>query len=109
VPEGYATVEEAIRAKTRELQSLASQRDAVAADISTLTEQQQKLQDAVQQTNASAAQFIAMKEQADALINQFPIALLKSLSDKNPTVKSAIASLGETFVLFGQQLSKAGA
>jgi hypothetical protein len=109
VPEGYATVEEAIRAKTRELQSLASQRDAVAADISTLTEQQQKLQDAVQQTSASAAQFIAMKEQAEALIAQFPIALLKSLSDKNPTVRSAIASLGETFVLFGQQLSKAGA
>jgi len=50
-----------------------------------------------------------MKEQADTLIAQFPIALLKSLSEKDPAVKTAIASLGETFVLFGQQLSKAGA
>jgi hypothetical protein len=109
VPPGYASVEEAISAKTRELEALTAKRDAVSTDIVTLTEQQQKLQTAVQQTNAGAAQFLAMKEQADTLIAQFPIALLKSLSDKDPTVKAAIASLGETFVLFGQQLTKAGA
>jgi len=109
VPAGYASVEEAINAKNRELESLVGQREAVAAEIGTLTEQQKKLQDAVQQTSASATQFLAMKEQADTLIAQFPIALLKSLSEKDPAVKTAIASLGETFVLFGQQLSKAGA
>jgi cell division protein FtsB len=109
VPAGYASVEEAISAKTRELESLVGEREAVSAEISTLTEQQKKLQDAVQQTSASASQFLAMKEQADTLIAQFPIALLKSLSEKDPTVKAAIASLGETFVLFGQQLAKAGA
>jgi hypothetical protein len=109
VPPGYASVEEAISAKNRELESLAAQRDAVTADIGTLTEQQKKLQEAVQQANAGASQFLAMKEQADTLIAQFPIALLKSLSDKDPSVKAAIASLGETFMLFGQQLAKAGA
>lgn len=109
VPEGYASVEEAINAKTRELDQLAAKRQAVSSEIETLTEQQQRLQDAVQQTSASASQFLAMKEQTNALIAQFPIALLKSLSEKDPTVKAAIASLGETFVLFGQQLGKAGA
>lgn len=109
VPPGYASVEAAIKAKSLELESLASQRESVVADIDSLTDKQKKLQDAVQQTGASAAQFMAMREQAEALISQFPIALLKSLSDKDPAVKSAITSLGETFVLFGQQLSKAGA
>lgn len=109
VPEGYASVEEAISAKTRELEMLATKRQAVSNEIETLTEQQQRLQDAVKQTSVSASQFLAMKEQTNALIAQFPIALLKSLSEKDPTVKAAIASLGETFVLFGQQLGKAGA
>lgn len=109
VPPGYASVEEAISAKTRELELLTNKRQAVSSEIETLTEQQQRLHDAVQQTSASASQFLAMKEQTDALIAQFPIALLKSLSAKDPAVKAAIASLGETFVLFGQQLSKAGA
>jgi myosin heavy subunit len=108
VPAGYTSVEEAISAKNRELESLVGQREAVSAEIGTLTEQQKKLQEAVQQTSASASQFLAMKEQADTLIAQFPIALLKSLSEKDPTVKAAIASLGQTFVLFGQQLAKAG-
>lgn len=109
VPPGYVSVEEAITAKNSELQLLVGQREAVAAEISTLTEQQKKLQDAVQQTSVGASQFLVMKEQADALIAQFPIALLKSLSDKDPAVKTAVATLGETFVLFGQQLTKAGA
>lgn len=109
VPAGYATVEEAIAAKNRELESLASRRDAVAAEIGSLNAQQKKLQDAVQETSASASQFLAMKEQADLLIAGFPIALLKSLSAKDPAVKTAIASLGQTFAIFGQQLLKAGA
>jgi myosin heavy subunit len=109
VPVGYASVEDAVNAKTRELNSLTAEREAVTAEISTLNEQKQKLQDAVQQTSASASQFLGMKEQADALIAKFPIALLKSLSEKDPAVKAAIASLGETFVMFGQQLAKAGA
>ena len=50
-----------------------------------------------------------MQEQTNELIAKFPIALLKSLSEKDPSVKAAIASLGDTFVLFGQQLAKAGA
>jgi hypothetical protein len=109
VPAGYTTVEEAINAKTGELESLARKREEMAAEIEMLTQKQQKLHDAVQQTGASASQFLAMKEQTNALIAQFPITLLKSLSEKDPTVKTAIASLGETFVLFGQQLAKAGA
>lgn len=109
VPAGFATVEEAISEKSRELDALIGQQQLVAAEIGTLTEQKKKLQDAVEQANASTSQFLAMKEQADALIAQFPIALLKSLAGKDPAVKTAIASLGETFVLFGQQLSKAGA
>lgn len=109
VPAGYASVEEAIVAKNRELESLVVDRDAVAAEIGSLNEQQKKLQNAVQQTSASSSQFLSMKEQADILIARFPIALLKSLSDKDPAVQTAIESLGETFVLFGQQLLKAGA
>jgi hypothetical protein len=109
VPPGYASVEAAIKAKSLELESLATQRESVVADIDSLAEKHKKLQEAVQQTSTGASQFMAMREQADALIAQFPIALLKSLSDKDPAVKSAITSLGETFVLFGQQLSKAGA
>lgn len=109
VPAGFTSVEEAISAKSRELESLVGQHKTVMAEISNLTDQKKKLQEAVQQTNASASQFLAMKEQADTLIAQFPITLLKSLSGKDPAVKTAIESLGETFILFGQQLSKAGA
>lgn len=107
VPAGYASVEEAIDAKTRELATLAGQRDAISTEIQSLTERQSKLRQAVEQTNAGAAQFVAMKEQADALIAQFPLALLKSLSEKDQTVKAAIKSLGQTMVLFGEQLAKA--
>lgn len=109
VPAGYASVEEAINVKNRELEALTTKRKAVSTEIETLTEQHQRLQEAVNQTSASASQFLAMKEQTNALIAQFPIALVKSLSEKDPTVKAAIASLGETFVLFGHQLAKAGA
>ena len=107
VPAGYASVEEAIAAKTGELATLAGQRDAISTEIQSLTERQSKLRQAVEQTNAGAAQFVAMKEQADALIAQFPLALLKSLSEKDQTVKAAIKSLGQTMVLFGEQLAKA--
>ena len=109
VPAGYASIEEAIDARTQELDAMASQRDAVADDIATLTQRQKAIQEALEQTNASAAQFLAMKEQADALISHFPIALLKSLSEKDPVVKGAIVSLGQTMILFGEQLAKAGA
>lgn len=109
VPAAYASVEAAIAAKTSELEALASQRETVSSEIQTLTERQKKLQEAVEQTNAGAAQFLAMKEQADALIAQFPIALLRSLSESDPAVKAAISTLGQTMVLFGQQLAKASA
>jgi hypothetical protein len=108
VPAGYATAEEAVNAKNRELDILTAQRQAVSNEIAELTEKQKSIETSIQQTTAGTAQFLKMKEQADALISQFPMALLKSLSEKDPTVKSAIASLGETFVLFGQQLTKAG-
>lgn len=108
VPAGYATAEEAVNAKNRELDILTAQRQAVSNEIAELTEKQKSIENSIQQTTAGTAQFLKMKEQADALISQFPMALLKSLSEKDPTVKSAIASLGETFVLFGQQLTKAG-
>ena len=107
VPAGYASVEEAIAAKTGELATLAGERDAISTEIQSLTERQSQLRQAVEQTNVSTAQFVAMKDQADALIAQFPIALLKSLSEKDPTVKAAIKSLGQTMVLFGEQLAKA--
>lgn len=107
VPAGFASVGEAIAAKTGELESLAGKRDAISTEIQSLTERQMRLQQAVEQTNASAAQFLAMKEQADKLIAQFPVALLKSLSENDPTIKAAIKTLGQTMVLFGEQLEKA--
>lgn len=107
VPEGFASVSDAIAAKTRELEGLSAKRNEVAADVEALAQQQKNLQQAVQAASVGAAQFMAMKEQADKLIAQFPIALLKSLSDESPDVSAAIASLGSTFVLFGQQLNKA--
>ena len=107
VPPGFTSVEEAIAAKTRQLDELVDKRDTVSTAIDSLTKQQLKLQDAVQQSSATASQFLAMKEQADILIAQFPIALLKSLSTKDLAVKAAIATLGETFVLFGKQLTNA--
>lgn len=107
IPAGYATVEAAIAAKKGELDVLTSKREAAAREVEALTERQKQLKEAVEQTNAGAAQFIAMKDQADALIAQFPIALLKSLSESDPTVKAALSTLGQTMVLFGQQLAKA--
>lgn len=109
VPAGYASAEEAVAAKTRELNSLLAQRESVLAEIGSLNDKKQKIYSAVEQTSASAAQFLAMKEQTDALIAQFPIALIKSLSDRDPSVQAALTSLGETLVKFGQQLNKAGA
>lgn len=107
IPPGYASVEAAIAAKTNELDLLASQRDEASREVQALADRQKQLQAAVEQTNAGAAQFLAMKEQADALIAQFPIALLKSLSESDPTVKAAISTLGQTMALLGQQLTKA--
>lgn len=108
VPAGYASVEAAIAAKTSELDSLTRQREAAAREVQELAERQKQLQSAVEQTNAGAAKFMAMKDQADALIAQFPLALLRSLSESDPTVKTAISTLGQTMILLGQQLAKAG-
>jgi hypothetical protein len=109
VPPGFTSIEEAIAAKTKELATLASQREAATAEVRELADRQKKLQEAVEQTNAGTVQFLAMKEHADTLIAQFPIALLKSMSESDPAVKAAISTLGQTMVLFGQQLAKAGA
>jgi hypothetical protein len=76
--------------------------------VQELAERQKQLQAAVEQTNAGAAKFMEMKDQADALIAQFPLALLRSLSESDPTVKTAISTLGQTMILLGQQLAKAG-
>ena len=108
VPEGFASVEDAIAEKNRELTMLLEKRQAISDEIESMSDQQKKQQDALKQTDASSSQFLLMKDQADALIAQFPLPFLRSLSGKDKAVKAAIIALGETFTLFGQQLAKAG-
>lgn len=108
VPAAYASVEAAIAAKTSELDVLTSKREAASREVQELAERQKQIQSAIEQTNAGAAKFMAMKDQTDALIAQFPLALLRSLSESDPAVKAAISTLGQTMILLGQQLAKAG-
>lgn len=107
IPAGFASVEAAIAAKNAELKALAGEKEALSASIQELNEKRQEVVAAVEQTNASTEKFLEMKAQAEVLIAHFPTALLKSLSESNPAVKGAIASLGQTMILFGQQLAKA--
>lgn len=107
VPEGFVTVEEAIAGKTRELNALTVQRDQVRAEVDAMADKQQRQQAALQQSDAGTSQFLAMKEQTDKLIAQYPLPFLRSLSGTDKAVKAAILTLGETFMLLGQQLTKA--
>jgi hypothetical protein len=99
---------QATEVRFQEKDALKRQREEASREVQELAERQKQLQAAVEQTNAGAAKFMEMKDQADALIAQFPLALLRSLSESDPTVKTAISTLGQTMILLGQQLAKAG-
>lgn len=109
VPEGFETVVDAIADKTRELNALTAERDQVQVEMDAMADKQQRQLAALQQADAGATQFLAMKEQTDKLIAQYPLPLLRSLSGTDKAVKSAILTLGETFMLLGQQLTTAAA
>lgn len=109
IPEGFASVQAAVDAKNSELAGLNKQREEIKNTIERLNQQQLQLQSDLEQRNAGIEKFLAMKEQAETIIAQFPIALLKSLSETDPAVKAAISSLGQTMNLLGQQLAKASA
>lgn len=109
VPEGFTTIQEAITQRQGELKRLTQERGAIATEINDLEQRKSELEQALNQIQLGSEEFLGMKQSVDALINKFPLALLKGMSDSDKAVKAAIATLGQTMVLFGQQLTNASA
>lgn len=109
VPPGYSSIQEAIDAKKGELTDLAAREESTARSIAALEEQRQTMEAKLIAFNASVGQFIAMKDQVDALISTFPLASLKELAAGDKNISTALSALGQTMTLFGEQLQAAAA
>lgn len=109
VPEGFTTVQDAIAQRESELKRLTQQRGSIVTEITDLEQRKSQLEQALSQIQLGSEEFLGMKQSVDALIDKFPIVLLKGMSDSDKAVKTAIATLGQTMILFGQQLTNASA
>lgn len=105
LPEGYATLDAAVTAKTLEKQELERQAEEARRKIQNLSAEAHRLETEIASREVPIEKFLEMKKQAEALINQFPTALLRSLSEADPNIKQAIEHLGNTMIIFGRQLT----
>ncbi|UTY55887.1 hypothetical protein [Massilia sp. erpn] len=109
IPAGFTSLQEAIDAKRGEINALASEQDGIAGNIAALKEKRRVLEQQLAPLSDGVDDFLALKGQIEALITRFPLGLLKELGVGDKTVKLALAGLGQTMKLFGEQLSAAGA
>lgn len=109
VPAGYTSVQEAIDKKEGELSELASRERSVAESIAALEAQKTALEEKLAAFHAGIDDFLNMKDTVEALIGKFPMGMVKEMGAGDNAVKSAIASLGKTMILFGEQLNAASA
>lgn len=109
VPAGYTSIQEAIEKKEGELSELTTRERSVAENISALEAQKAALEEKLASFRAGIDDFLTMKDTVEALIGKFPLAMVKEMGAGDKTVKAAMASLGQTMILFGEQLNSAGA
>lgn len=107
VPKGFATIEEALETTQKDLQTKTGELARVDAD---LKESQEKL--AEMRANLAVAQagkedFLKMKQDVEALMLKFPVAMLKSMSGSDTNIKTSINALGEAMVAMGNLLKGA--
>lgn len=107
VPEEYANLEEAVRAKQGQLKKLNEEIAQTSKALDESATQKRELEEKLAAMNAGAQEFIALKDQLDTLMAKFPIAMMRAMSSSDKTVKSAIKGLGQTMVCFGNQLNSA--
>lgn len=109
VPAGYTSVQEAIEKKEGELSELTSRERSVADNIAALEAEKAALEEKLAKFRAGIDDFITLKDTVESLIGKFPLAMVKEMGAGDKTVKAAMASLGKTMILFGEQLNAAGA
>lgn len=109
VPKGYSTAEEAVKAKTDELNKLNDQIRLTTKSLDESAEKKRVLDEKLAELSAGAEEFLQLKSQLDSLMVKFPIAMMKAMSSSDKTIKSAIKGLGQTMVCFGNQLTSATA
>lgn len=108
VPPGFASAEDAIAAKARELGDLETQRSALESTITSLTNDRERLRNEVSRISTSTAEFREMKSAIDQIVDRFPLVSLSEMAAGDKTLKAAFLALGETMVQYGQRLSQAG-
>lgn len=109
IPPGYNSVQEAITSKQDELNELAAKKESAARSLAALDEQRRAMEEKLAVFNASVSEFVAMKDQVDLLIATFPLASLKEMAAGDKNINVALSTLGQTMVLFGEQLKSAAA
>jgi hypothetical protein len=108
VPPGFASTEDAIAAKAKELGDLEAQRSALESTITSLTNDRERLRNEVSRISTSTAEFREMKSAIDQIVDRFPLVALSEMAAGDKTLKAAFLALGETMMLYGQRLSQAG-
>lgn len=108
VPPGFASAEEAIAAKSKELGDLETQRTALESSITSLTNDRERLRSEVSRMSTNTAEFREMKSAIDQIVDRFPLVALSEMAAGDKTLKAAFLALGETMMQYGQRLSQAG-
>lgn len=107
VPAGFTSVQEAIEKKEGELNELTTRERSVAENIAALETQKKALEEKLANFRAGIDDFLNMKDTVEALIGKFPLVLVKKMGTGDKTVRAAMTSLGQTMILFGEQLNSA--
>jgi hypothetical protein len=109
IPPGYTSVQDAIASKQAELDDLAAREESANRMLAALEQQRREMEEKLALFNASVGEFVAMKNQVDHLISTFPLASLKEMAASDKTINAALSTLGQTMMLFGEQLKSAAA
>ena len=106
-PKGFVSVTEATEAAEQKLNEKIKELEQAEADLRDGQAKIAALRDNVAAASAGAEEFGRLKEQVDAIMLKFPIAMLKTTSGSDPQIKSSIHALGEAMVAMGKLLKDA--
>jgi len=109
LPAGFTSVQEAIERKEGELSELTTRERGVTENIAALEAQQTALEEKLANLRAGVDDFLTMKDTVEVLIGKFPLVMVKQMGSSDKTVRAAMTSLGQTMILFGEQLNSAAA
>lgn len=107
VPKGFATIEEALQTTEKTLQVKAGELARIDADLKDRQEKLAEMRANLAAAEAGKEEFLKMKQDIEALMLKFPVAMLKSMSGSDTNVKSSINALGEAMVAMGNLLKGA--